>query len=34
VTGFDFAKEDEIVLEPGQHLVVDFDGGRQEFVFR
>jgi ferredoxin/coenzyme F420-reducing hydrogenase delta subunit len=32
--GFDYSLEREIDLKPGQHLVVNFDGSRQEFVFR
>jgi len=32
--GFDYSLEQEIDLTPGQHLVVNFDGTQQKFVFR
>ena len=32
--GFDYSLEQEIDLVPGQHLVVEFDGTRQQFVFK
>jgi len=32
--GFDYALEQEIDLTPGQHLVVNFDGTQQKFVFK
>ncbi len=32
--GFDYSLEQEVDLAPGQHLVVNFDGVRQKFVFR
>ncbi len=32
--GFDYSLEQDVELAPGQHLVVNFDGARQEFVFR
>jgi quinol-cytochrome oxidoreductase complex cytochrome b subunit/coenzyme F420-reducing hydrogenase delta subunit len=32
--GFDYSLEQEVDLQPGQHLVVNFDGVRQKFVFR
>jgi len=32
--GFDYSLEQEIDLLPGQHLVVNFDGSQQKFVFR
>jgi len=32
--GFDYSLEQEIDLTPGQHLVVNFDGTQQKFVFK
>jgi len=32
--GFDFTLEQEVDLAPGQHLVVNFDGAQQKFIFR
>ncbi len=32
--GFDYSLEQEIDLMPGQHLVVNFDGTQQKFVFK
>jgi ferredoxin/coenzyme F420-reducing hydrogenase delta subunit len=32
--GFDYSLEQEVELEPGQHLVVNFDSTQQKFVFR
>ena len=32
--GFDYSLEQEIDLMPGQHLVVNFDGTQQKFIFK
>ena len=32
--GFDYTLEQEVDLLPGQHLVVNFDGRQQKFVFK
>jgi len=33
-SGFDYTLEKEVDLAPGQHLVVNFDGMAQQFVFK
>ena len=33
-TGFDYTLEQKIELAPGDHLVVNFDGTQQAFVFK
>lgn len=32
--GFDYTLEQEVILQPGEHLVVNFDNNQQQFVFR
>ena len=33
-SGFDYQREEEILLEANQHLVVEFDNLQKTFVFR